>query len=159
MLLAMTKRNVIASPQGVAISLFAMTVNFFPNPKFFTLSVSSCSNQGSNALPVFPSPIVLKDAEGLAIAVDSYYTPCVVDWNGDGKKDLLVGDGEGYIHLYLNISKNSEPQLISSGRVKVSDQDLKVGGSAVPFLVDWDNDGRKDLLVGSIEGYIYLFTH
>jgi len=117
------------------------------------------SNQGSNALPVFSSPIALKDAEGLAIAVDSYYTPCVVDWNGDGKKDLLVGDGEGYIHLYLNISKNSEPQLISSGRVKVSDQDLKVGGSAVPFLVDWDNDGRKDLLVGSIEGYIYLFTH
>jgi hypothetical protein len=34
-----------------------------------------------------------------------------------------------------------------------------VDGSAVPFLVDWDNDDRKDLLVGSIEGYIYLFTH
>ena len=174
------------------------------------------SNQGSNTLPVFSSPIVLKDAEGLEIAVDSYCTPCVVDWNednkkdillgsgggtlslylnrgsdseplfappcsievegvelaagsfaapfvadwnGDGKKDLLVGDGEGYIHLYLNISKNNEPQLISSGNVKISDQDLKVDGSAVPFLVDWDNDGRKDLLVGSIQGYIYLFTH
>ena len=70
-----------------------------------------------------------------------------------------MGDGEGYIHLYLNVSKNSEPQLISSGKVKVNDQDLKVDGSAVPFLVDWDNDGRKDLLVGSIEGYIYLFSH
>ncbi|NOQ86906.1 MAG: hypothetical protein GQ554_08515 [Deltaproteobacteria bacterium] len=174
------------------------------------------SNLGSNTEPVFSSPMVLKDAEGLEIAVDSYLTPCVVDWNednkkdillgsgggtlllclnqgsdseplfatpcsievegieldvesfaapfvtdwnGDGKKDLLVGDGEGYVHLYLNVSKNSEPQLISSGKVKVRDQDLKVDGSAAPFLVDWDNDGRKDLLVGSIEGYIYLFMH
>ena len=174
------------------------------------------ANQGSNNNPVFTPPIVLNDAEGSELAVDSYCTPCVVDWNedhkkdillgsvngtltlylnqgsdasplysaprsievegaeidvgsfaapfaadwnGDGKKDLLVGDGDGSIHLYLNVSNNGEPQLISSGKVKVNGQDLMVDGSAVPFMVDWDQDGKKDLLAGSIEGYIYLFTN
>ncbi|MBW1823897.1 MAG: VCBS repeat-containing protein [Deltaproteobacteria bacterium] len=174
------------------------------------------ANQGSTSKPVFTSPTALKDADGLDIAVDSYCTPCVVDWNedhkkdlllgsgngtllvclnqgsdsdplfasprpvkvgeeeldvgsfaspfvadwnGDGKKDLLVGDGEGYIHLYLNINSTGEPNLISSGKVKLSDQDLTVEGSAAPFLVDWNQDGKKDLLVGSLKGYIYLFSN
>ena len=121
-------------------------------------TLSLCLNRGSDSEPLFATPCLI-EVDGMELDVESFAAPFVADWNGDGKKDLLVGDGEGYIHLYLNVSKNSEPQLISSGKVKVDDQDLKVDGSAVPFLVDWDNDGRKDLLVGSIQGYIYLFTH
>lgn len=174
------------------------------------------ANQGSNATPAFTAPTALMDSDGHPLAVDSYCTPCVVDWNedsrkdillgsgrgtlvlylnqgsdreplfapprsiqadgssldvasfaapfatdwnGDGKKDLLVGNGEGYIIIYLNVSTTSEPHLISSGKVKVDGQDLIVDGSAVPFPVDWNQDGKKDLLVGSIEGSVYLFTY
>jgi hypothetical protein len=174
------------------------------------------ANQGSNATPVFSSPAELTDSEGQPLAVDSYCTPCVVDWNednrkdillgsgrgtlvlylnqgsdseplfapplsieadgstldvagfaapfatdwnGDGKKDLLVGNGEGYIYLYLNIGTTSEPRLISSGKVKLDGQDLMVDGSAVPFSVDWNQNGKKDLILGSIEGFVYLFTN
>jgi hypothetical protein len=38
--------------------------------------------------------------------------PCVADWNGDGKKDLLVGVFfSGYIYLFLNSGTNSNPVL------------------------------------------------
>jgi len=114
-------------------------------------------NQGSDSKPLFAPPLSV-EVEGSVLEVGSFAAPSVADWNGDGKKDLLVGDGEGYIHLYLNISTNGEPQLIPSGKVKLGDQDLKVDGSAVPFLVDWNQDDKKDLMVGSIKGYIYLFT-
>jgi len=32
-----------------------------------------------------------------------------------------------------------------------------VEGSAVPFLVDWDHNGTKELLIGGSDGRIYLY--
>jgi len=90
--------------------------------------------------------------------VGSFAVPFVADWNGDGKQDILIGDGDGYIHLYLDIGTWTAPKLIAAGLVKVNDERIAVDGAAVPFLVDWNNDGRKDLLVGSREGSVYLFT-
>jgi hypothetical protein len=115
-------------------------------------------NQGSDSEPLFAPPLSI-EADGCELDVSSFAAPFATDWNGDGKKDLLIGNGEGYIYIYLNISTTSEPQLISSGKVKVDDQDLIVDGSAVPFPVDWNQDGKKDLLVGSIEGFVYLFIN
>ena len=40
--------------------------------------------------------------------------------------------------------------------VLVNNQELNVGSDAVPFLVDWDNDGVKEILVGCSDGSIYL---
>jgi hypothetical protein len=70
----------------------------------------------------------------------------------------LIGDGDGYIHLYLDVSTGNGPKLIATGLVKVNDERIAVDGAAAPFLVDWNNDGRKDLLVGSQQGDVFLFT-
>ena len=116
-------------------------------------------NQGSDSEPLFTSPLEI-EIEGNAVDVGNFAAPFVTDWNADGKQDLLVGDGDGFIHLYLDVSTTSEPQLMSAGLIQTNGQDLYVDeGSAVPFLVDWDNDGKKELLVGTAEGPIYLFTH
>ena len=116
-------------------------------------------NQGSDSEPLFTSPLEI-EIEGNAVDVGSFAAPFVTDWNGDGKQDLLVGDGDGFIHLYLDVSTTGEPQLMPAGLIQVNGQDLQVDeGSAVPFLVDWNNDGKKELLVGSAQGPIYLFTH
>lgn len=115
-------------------------------------------NQGSDGNPLF-APSRLVEIDGGLLDVGSNASPFVTDWNGDGKKDLLVGDGDGFIHVFLDVSTTGEPQLIAAGKVTVSDQDLRVEGSAAPFLLDWNNDGKKDLLVGSEQGNVYLFTH
>ena len=55
------------------------------------------------------------------LGVDRHSTPTVVDWNNDGKKDLVVGQyGYGYIWLYLNQGTDRNPvfnggSLIQSG--------------------------------------------
>jgi hypothetical protein len=36
-------------------------------------------------------PGELIQAAGQALDVGNYAIPCVADWNGDGRKDLLVG--------------------------------------------------------------------
>lgn len=112
-------------------------------------------NQGSDSDPEFSSPYSI-EAEGTEFNVGSFAAPFVADWNNDGKKDLLVGDGGGYVHLYLNHSKGV-PHLTQAGNIQLDGQDLVVEGSAVPFLVDWNQDGKRELLVGCRDGFIYLF--
>ncbi len=52
---------------------------------------------------------------------DNYFSvPCVVDWNNDGKKDLLVGSFYyGNIYLYLNSGDNNSP--VFDTEVKLTD--------------------------------------
>ena len=41
-----------------------------------------------------------------------HLVPCVLDWNNDGKKDLIVGQfSGGKIRLYLNQGTDDEPQF------------------------------------------------
>ena len=53
----------------------------------------------------------LIQSEGKAINIEvGHLVPCVVDWNHDGKKDLLVGQFMGgKIRLYLNQGSDEEP--------------------------------------------------
>jgi hypothetical protein len=114
-------------------------------------------NEGTDRSPLFSSSMPV-EADGAPLDVGSFAAPFVADWNGDGKQDILIGDGDGFIHLYLDVSTGAEPKLIAAGLVKVNDERIAVDGAAAPFLVDWNNDGRKDLLAGSQEGSVYLFT-
>lgn len=53
--------------------------------------------------------------KGSPLEVQYCSVPCVVDWNNDGAKDLLVGQfTSGYIWLYLNQGTNLNP-LFSGG--------------------------------------------
>lgn len=85
--------------------------------------------------------------------------PQIVDWNEDGKKDLLVGDAFGYMTLYLNTGTNNNPTLTNSGRIKVGANDYNDGEKATPVVNDWNQDGKKDLVVGAEDGRIRLLIN
>lgn len=82
--------------------------------------------------------------------------PQIADWNEDGKKDLLVGDTNGNITLFTNTGSNSNPVLSKTGFIQAGGTTLDVGVRATPVVVDWDNDGKKDLLSGNSNGYVLL---
>jgi hypothetical protein len=115
-------------------------------------------NEGSNESPRYGKRTRLK-AGGKEIKVRGPSAPCLVDWNDDGKKDLLVGDGRGYLNLFLNTGSAKAPEYASTSRVQAEYKDLDVRGNASPCLVDWNGDGRMDLLVGSWSGELFLFLN
>ncbi len=80
--------------------------------------------------------------------------PFVVDFNNDGLIDLLVGDESGMLTLFVASTRGG------GSRVWYEEgEQLKVApiSGAVPFVVDWNNDNRKDLLVGGVDGRVFLF--
>jgi len=116
------------------------------------------ANQGDTTQPVFTQPVLLEDSEGLAIEVDGYCTPCVVDWNGDNKKDILLGSSSGKLALYLNQGSDSEPLLVPPLSIEAGGEEaLQVGSFSSPFIADWNGDGKRDLLVGDGEGYVQVY--
>jgi hypothetical protein len=97
-------------------------------------------------------------AGGVEIQVTGPAAPIVVDWNADGKKDLVVGDGSGDVWVFLNQGTDAAPVLAAGVRIALPDVGV-ARSYARPFILDWDEDGRKDLLVGDANGSIYLFLN
>ena len=56
--------------------------------------------------------------------------------------------------------KSPLPSLQAGTIIKVGDNPISIGHTASPEVVDWNNDGKKDLLVGTFEnGRIMLFLN
>ncbi len=81
--------------------------------------------------------------------------PFFVDFDNNGVIDMLVGDSSGAITLSPGIP--SEEGALDFAEAAVLDLPLTPG--AVPFVADWDNDSRKDILAGGVNGTITLFLN
>lgn len=113
-------------------------------------------NQGTAENPVYARTEPVK-AGGSAIKVGGDAGPCVADWDGDGVMDLLVGDGAGAVVFFKNVGTAKEPKLAegvvlveASGYTtldKMEEADRSYA-RAKPAVVDWNGDGRLDLMVG-----------
>jgi hypothetical protein len=141
----------------------ARTVALLASVVTASLSISS---PGSAALLLGSAQIV--QAAGADILVPGYSVPSWVDWNGDGLKDLVVGQGggaspQGKVRVYLNVGTGSQPAFSGFVYAQSGASDLVVTASGClgifPRVVYWDADARKDLLAGEAQGKVRLFTN
>ncbi len=86
-------------------------------------------------------------------------SPEIVDWDNDGKLDLLVGNYAGLIYFYKNIGTKNKPKLAKPKALKAGGRLLRVGGFSTPRAVDWDGDGKLDLISGDLLGRVYVFMN
>ena len=113
-------------------------------------------------------------ARGMPCSVGGYSSVEVADWEGDGDLDFIAGNEIGYVHLIENISRGGRtmfasprPILLTGGSPMyvarwhfIDDHDPeKIVGQAKPALVDWDNDGDLDILVGNNSNRIAYFEN
>ena len=74
----------------------------------------------------------------------------VTDWNEDGRKDLLVADGRGWLWLFLNRGTKAAPLLGAGQRVRANGRPIDGTSRASVLVRDWDGDGRKDVIFAMV---------
>ena len=114
-------------------------------------------NLGTKSKPVYRYGKYVFGADDTPIDSGMSSAPKIVDWNGDGVKDLLVGTHWNRVLYYENTGTNTNRQLVYRGPVLLNDKPLALpfrpltrGKEAIfkhdyyPVLetVDWDHDGR-----------------
>lgn len=75
----------------------------------------------------------------------------VVDWDGDGRLDLLVNSVNA--DWYRNLSDH-DGQFVLQNQGPLAERRL-AGHTSSPTVVDWNQDGRPELLIGAEDGYLY----
>ena len=120
-------------------------------------------NVGSAEAPVFAGYVyAMADGDTLTWPAAGCLGlfPRVVNWDDDGRKDLLVGTAEGTVRIYRNVGTDSEPLFDAGAFVQAGieqPENIDIGFRATPAWVDWNLDGRHDLLIGAGDGRLRIY--
>ena len=87
-------------------------------------------NHGNRQRPEFSTCRFLSMPTACRSMPETDRGPKVVDWDGDGKKDLLVGAEWNRILYYRNVGTNRERKLAYQGLVRADGQTLDAAGRA-----------------------------
>ena len=96
-------------------------------------------------------PLIIPIKNKSEMALNICTRPTAVDWNGDGKLDLVVGNFEGTFYVFngegpAKFAPKPEPLMADNAPLRIK------GHHGDPFVIDWDRDGDLDVVSGSSEG-------
>jgi len=80
---------------------------------------------------------------------------CLVDWDGDGKPDLLVNSRN--VNFLRNVAAHPGEFLFRD--MGALDSRALAGHDTSPTVVHWEKDGIPDLLVGAEDGRMYFLRN
>ena len=104
----------------------------------------------------------ITDVDGDTINVGGYAAPFIYDIDKDGKLDLVIGDMNGTLYYYRNVT--TTPGAISLKLVNTDlghvgvDTAYAVGNYSAPFIGKIDTSGTDYILMGSNSGLLYQYT-
>jgi hypothetical protein len=108
-------------------------------------------NTNTDATPILDTGVRLM-AGASVLSVTYRATPYLYDWDGDGLKDLLCGNGDGYVFWFRNIGTAQSPAYASGTRIQAGEGNLNLGIRSVVRMFDLDGDGVRDLVGNSNTG-------
>ena len=100
------------------------------------------------------------NANTTPIRINNFPCTYYLDVDGDGKKDLLASPNsygsENFRSLWYYKNTSSTPTVNFSFVQKnfLQDEMIEVGQNSFPVVFDFNNDGKKDLLIGTYGYYL-----
>ncbi|MHC4404277.1 MAG: FG-GAP repeat domain-containing protein [Planctomycetota bacterium] len=107
------------------------------------------------------------------LALSDQAWPCLCDWDADGDQDLLVGGGYGWPRIVINEGAKTRPKFAESQRILAQGQPIRLTRNSIlgephnwhdmgypyPDFVDWDGDGRRDLVLPNETNRIFWYPN
>jgi len=136
----------------------------------FTGRVMLRLNEGTSRAPLFASANVEVQAGGRELEVPGFHGAIVAaDWDGDGRFDLVLGSADGGAYWCRNVGTKGAPAFETPATL-VPPHDPRLGNGYQEWLepgvmprpgiraqidvVDWNGDGKLDLLVGDFRSTV-----
>jgi hypothetical protein len=116
---------------------------------------------------LFNQPSVLLDPQGSPVYTERYNGQgrsryVHIDWNDDGVMDLMIFNhvGDDWPRYFENVGTLFSPQFEEKALPLVKGQHMwvGVGHATCGMAVDWDNDGRDDIVLGGEDGLIRYYN-
>ena len=144
---------------GLVLSIGAAHADEMSFPKLMPVAIPGAPSLSEPFLVMAGDGPVLTEKHGLA-------APALWDWDGDGRRDLLVGEFEtnssdfpmgadgSTIRVYLNVGTDSQPRFTddfewardTEGGIMEVPQWCCIGFT--PMFYDLNDDGYKDMITG-----------
>lgn len=119
----------------------------------FIGKVALLENTGTATEPAFE--LVTDDYMNLSTSgIGTSMYPAFADLDGDGDKDMYIGDLQGRLHFFRNTATGPVAQfsLVQPNMTYQDGTVIDVGRQATPQFVDLDRDGLADLVLGEQNG-------
>ncbi|MBD3369535.1 T9SS type A sorting domain-containing protein [Candidatus Fermentibacteria bacterium] len=113
-------------------------------------------NEGSTGNPQFGDYTEISCG---GTVIDSYrVVPDVADLSLDGKKDLILGEYQGYVEYYENTGTNEDPQFSDMEQLTYDYGSSYIDHSNTRATIhDWNEDGLLDLVCGCYSGNMIVY--
>ena len=99
------------------------------------------------------SPVWVLENDNLLGDAGDYTVPNIIDFDGDGDFDIITGASDGYVRYYKNIGTPTNPTF------EYQRAWLNGGSRTAPAMVDYDNDGNHDIVLGRSDQYIHKYKN
>jgi len=116
-------------------------------------------NQATDTWPLFQDYSYIQ-CNGAPIILNRV-NPYIFDLDQDGKRDLICGANDGYVHFFRNVGSDTNPTFLREETLK-ADNGMPIMPDSSPYgsrmgFGDWNNDGWPDFLISGFDGFLELW--
>lgn len=141
------------------MDLIVANNGYFNNGLAYLGKLALFRNTGTVTAPAFE--LITDDYMSLStsgIGIGMY--PAFGDLDGDGDKDMYMGDYQGRLHFYRNTGGSvASFQLEQPNIIDGSGTIIDVGQLATPIFCDLDADGLLDMVIGERNGNLNYYRN